>query len=120
MNFGRFPQPGPRPFRGTGTAFAKVNYRPGLGAWLWLLTVSLGALPLLPVHDYVMIRVWEIRLPELRGMAEWPTAKAITLGLSVSALIAASIGMHALYAGTNSAAISGAPSAPYGTSCPAS
>lgn len=75
--------------------------RPGLGVWLWLLTVSLGALALWPVYDYVMLRVWEARLPELREMAEWPAAKAIFLGLSVSALIIAGIGIHALHAGTN-------------------
>lgn len=74
--------------------------RPGLGLWLWLLTLTLGALALWPVYDYVMLQVWEARLPELREMAEWPAAKAIYLGASVSALIAAGIGIHALHAGT--------------------
>jgi hypothetical protein len=74
--------------------------RPDLGPWLWLLTVSLGALALWPVYDYVMLRVSEAQLPELREMAEWPAVKAIFLGVSVSALIAAGIGIHALHAGT--------------------
>ena len=53
--------------------------RPALGPWLWLLTVTLGALALWPVRDYVMLRVQEAQLPELRDMPEWPAAKAIYL-----------------------------------------
>jgi hypothetical protein len=74
--------------------------RPGLGPWLWLLAVTLGGLALWPVYDYVMLRVQEARLPELGQMPEWPAAKAIVLGTSVSALIAAFIGVNALLAGT--------------------
>jgi hypothetical protein len=73
--------------------------RPGLGPWLWLLAIALAALALCPVYDYVMLRMQETQLPELREMPEWPAAKAIFLGASVSALIAAGIG-HALLAGT--------------------
>jgi hypothetical protein len=74
--------------------------RPGLGPWLWLLTVNLAALALWPVYDYAMLRLSEAQLPELREMPEWPVAKAIFLGVSVSALIAAGIGIRALHAGT--------------------
>jgi hypothetical protein len=74
--------------------------RPGLGPWLWLLTLTLGALALWPVYDYLMLRVQEAQLPELREMPEWPAAKAIFLALSVIALIAAGVGIHALHAGT--------------------
>jgi hypothetical protein len=74
--------------------------RPGLGPWLWLLTIALGALALWPVYGYVMLRVQEAQLPELGEMPEWPAAKAIFLGASLSALIAAGIGIQALVAGT--------------------
>ena len=79
----------------------RTSGRPGLGPWLWLLTLALGALALWPVYDYVMLRLQEFQLPELlRDMPEWPAVKAIYLGASVSALIAAGIGIHALHAGT--------------------
>jgi hypothetical protein len=74
--------------------------RPDTGVWLWLLTGTLGALALWRVYDYVMLRVTEVQLPQVLEMAEWPTAKAISLGASVSALIAAGIGIHAIHAGT--------------------
>jgi hypothetical protein len=82
---------------------AKVQHssdRAGFGPWLWLLTVTLGALALWRVYPYVMLRVSEAHVPELLEMEEWPTAKAIALGLSVRALIAAGIGIHAIHAGT--------------------
>jgi hypothetical protein len=79
----------------------RASGRPGPGPWLWLLTVGLGALALWPVYDYVMLRLQEAQLPELlRDMPEWPAVKAIYLGASVSALIAAGLGIHALHAGT--------------------
>ena len=74
--------------------------RPGPGVWLWLLTVTLGALALWRVYGYVMLRVTEAQLPQVLEMAEWPAAKAIALGASVSALIAVGIGIHAIHAGT--------------------
>ena len=73
---------------------------PDPGVWLWLLTGTLGALALWRVYGYVMLRVTEAQLPQVLEMAEWPTAKAISLGASVSALIAAGIGIHAIHAGT--------------------
>jgi hypothetical protein len=78
----------------------RCSDRAGLGPWLWLLTLVLGALALWPVHDYVMLRVQEAQVPELGEMPEWPAAKAILLGVSLSALIAAGIGIQALLAGT--------------------
>ena len=74
--------------------------RPSPGFWLWFLTVTLGVLALKCVYAYAMMRVSEAQLPELLEMEEWPTIKAISLGLSVSALIAAGIAIHAIHAGT--------------------
>jgi hypothetical protein len=74
--------------------------RPDLGLWLWILTVTLGALALWRVYPYVMLRVSEAQVPEFLEMEQWLPYKAISLGLAISALIAAGIAIHAVHAGT--------------------
>jgi hypothetical protein len=78
----------------------RASDRPDLGLSLWFLTVTLGALALWRVYPYVMLRVSEAQVPEYLEMEEWLPYKTISLGLAVSALIAAGMAIHAIHAGT--------------------